>query len=94
MSKRRMFPKTPICEMCGKEEAISFSWNAENGWTFSGMCYADFEEYYVEFKRFFSSPAATVDWIAHLYEKDWFVEVDFLNMMNRFRKATNSYGRQ
>ena len=37
--------------------------------------------------RFFESKYETVDWLAHLNEKQWFDPKDFLNMMERFRNA-------
>lgn len=43
------------------------------------------------FEDFFRSPAATVDWLAHMHEKAWMDWVDFMDMMYRFRHATNSY---
>ena len=52
----------------------------------------DFNEYHFEIGRFFSSPAATVDWIAHLHGKHWFDAKDFCFMMKRFREATGSSG--
>ncbi len=91
------FKKIPKCEVCENEEASSFSCMAvaKNGdlteWKFCGECTSDKEAYYMEFDRFFDSPTSTVDWLAHVHEKgvDW---KNFMDMMHRFREATDSYG--
>jgi hypothetical protein len=49
-------------------------------------------DYCFEIADFFKSPAATVDWLAHLAEKAWFDADDFLSMIHRFREATGSFG--
>ena len=49
-------------------------------------------DYHFEIAEFFKSPTSTVDWLAHLHEKDWFDANDFCAMLHRFRKATGSYG--
>jgi hypothetical protein len=54
-------------------------------------CTSEKEVYYIEFHRFFASPAATVDWLAHMHEKSWMDWPDFMAMMHRFRAATASY---
>jgi hypothetical protein len=88
--KNKTWNKTPICEVCGKEPATSFSW-IDGDWKFCGDCTADSEIYYVELRLFFHSPAATVDWLAHLAEKDWVDWRLFMDMMTRFREATESF---
>jgi len=97
--RKRTQPKRPICEKCGKEPAISFSYfgrrvenkTQEQQWFFTGMCTADSEMYYVELDRFFNSPASTVDWLAHLNSKGWIDWADFMSMIRRFRDATGGY---
>jgi hypothetical protein len=91
------FPKPPICEICRKDPAISFSHfppgskgNAQ-GWLFTCMCTADTEDYYIKFDSIFSSPASTVDWLAHMHEKSWMNWPNFMDMVDRFREATQSY---
>ncbi|WP_353572496.1 hypothetical protein [Candidatus Albibeggiatoa sp. nov. BB20] len=91
-----MFQNKPICEVCGKSKAISFSYfvtNADSGgnWKFTCECTKDDEDYYILLKDFFSSPASTIDWLAHINEKGWMNWNDFMNMMERFRHATDSY---
>ena len=91
MKKKDIFPNKPKCEVCKKEIATSFSVLADDRWIFASQCVADEEKYYVEFERFFSSPASTVDWMAHLQEKRWFDTGSWFQMMRRFRAATKSY---
>ncbi len=92
-----LFPKKPVCEVCHKEWAISFSlipqstdWDRTK-WMFTGMCTADSELCYAELERFFASPGAVVDWIAHLSGENYFNPADFISMIDRFREATGSY---
>jgi len=90
-----MFPKIPICEVCNSQPAISFSFidgGANPGWKFTCSC-AEEEMYYITFESFFSAPPSMVDWLAHMNEKTWMNWMDFMNMMDRFREATQSYGR-
>lgn len=90
-----MFPKTPICEVCQSKPAISFSLletAPDPGWKFTCLCTDDEESYYIKFDDFFSSPPSIVDWLAHMNEKTWMNWSDFMNMMDRFREATQSYG--
>lgn len=87
---KKKFRKAPLCEKCGKAEAISFSL-IKGKWMFTCMCTADNESYYIELDRFFRSPASTVDWLAHMSEKPWMDCHDFMEMMHRFRGATNSF---
>ncbi len=85
------FNKQPFCEVCLDEPATSFSWIGKK-WTFTGDCTRTTEDYYILFEQFFKSPEATVDWLAHMNEKQWMDWPDFMNMMDRFRAATNSFG--
>ncbi len=91
------FDKKPICEKCRKGVAISFSYfdHAPSGkhWRFCCSCTDETEKYYVKIDSFFSSAASTIDWLAHLHEKDWVDWRDFMNMMDRFRDATGSYSK-
>ena len=84
------FDATPICEECHDETATSFS-HVHGKWMFTGQCTSGTEDYYIEFKRFFRSPASTIDWLAHMNEKNWMDWTDFMNMMDRFRSATKSF---
>lgn len=86
-----MFDKIPKCEACGQNEAISFSYFAEGmndgTWRYTCACTTDSETYFVMIKDFFATPAATVDWLAHLGEKTWMDWHDFNAMMCRLRDA-------
>lgn len=88
------FPRTALCEVCGENPATSFSClNIKKGeWVFSCDCTAGKEDYYIPLDRFFKSPAATVDWLAHLAKKSWIDWPSFMRMIERFRAATDSYG--
>jgi hypothetical protein len=92
-----MFKKTPICEICGNKPATSFSHfrpgniKGVSGWLFTCICTDETEDYYIKLADFFSSPPATVDWLAHVNEKTWVDWSDFMAMMDRFREATDSY---
>lgn len=93
-----MFKKKPICELCSQNEATSFSFIATSSdpsigdWKFVCECTSDEEDYYIPIKSFFSKPPAAVDWMAHMHEKSWMNWSNFMEMMHRFRKATDSYG--
>lgn len=93
-----MFKQAPVCEVCGLNEAaaIVFLQNPLGAWTgvwkFACGCTSQEEGYYIEIHRIFSSPPATVDWLAHMRKKDWVDWNDFMSMMRRFRVATNSFG--
>jgi len=86
------FKKKPLCELLGNIPAEHFTfWRGK--WLFvSTKADEDFNEYHFPIADFFNSPAATVDRLAHLSEKDWFDPKDFCAMIHRFRKATDSYG--
>ncbi|MBI4528140.1 MAG: hypothetical protein HY695_30475 [Deltaproteobacteria bacterium] len=92
----RRIKRYPPCEICGKTPATSFSWfqkyNDESGlsgeWKFVCACTSGFETYYVEFESFFSSPAETASWLAHLRGKSWMDWNDFANMMRRFEHVS------
>ena len=93
-----MFKTKPMCEECGTNEATSFSFignnpeSFEGNWKFVCECTIDNEDYYIPINSFFANPPAAVDWMAHMQEKSWMDWNNFMEMMNRFRKATNSFG--
>lgn len=91
----KRFKQAPLCEACGEKTAISFSYLSMPGgarrWWFTCMCTSGHERYYILFSAFFKSPAATVDWLAHMNGKGWMDWGDFMSMMRRFRKATGSF---
>jgi len=81
-----------MCEACGEEPATSFSYFQDDEcWKFTGDCTTQTEMYYIELETFFKSPPATVDWLAHMHEKDWMNWKDFMGMMHRFRARTDSF---
>ena len=49
-------------------------------------------DYCIKVADIFKSPAAFVDWIAHLNEKTWFDPNKFADFFTRLRKANNLYG--
>lgn len=83
------FPQPPICEECKEGTATSFSFNER--WRFTCDCTSDNEVYHIRFDHIFDSAPATVDWLAHMHEKNWMDWNDFIEMIYRFRKATNSF---
>jgi len=99
-----MFRKEPICEICHEKKATHFSLSRpdttdhklikEHG-NWRCVC-ADEEDYnemsHVSIEDFFKSPIGTADWMAHLHEKGWMNWDNFMDMIYRFRKETNSYG--
>lgn len=91
------FDKTPMCEVCGKNVATSFSFFDHEApgkrWRFCCLCTSEPETYYVPIDACFSSPSSTVDWLAHLHEKTWIDWGEFMAMMRRFRAATGSFNK-
>jgi len=88
------FKKQPMCEILGNVPATHFTWRySDRRWRFiSTQAPQEPDEYCFRIDGFFLSPAAIVDWLAHLSEKKFFDPVDFLAMIHRFREATGSYG--
>lgn len=95
------FMKTPMCETCGREPATSFGFfedilsdicgrDNKPEWTFIGDCSYGITRYHIQFDRFFDSPRSTVGWLAYLHEKGLDAS-GFMDMMIRFRKATDSF---
>ena len=61
-------------------------------WQFiCGSCPDEF--YDIQASRFFKSPEATVDWMAHLHEKRWFSPVKFFEFMDSMRTNGGFYGK-
>lgn len=92
------FKTAPMCEECKTHEATSFtcilgeSPPEKNHWRFTCDCTSERDDYYIQFDRFFANPPAVVDWMAHMHEKLWMDWSDFMEMMTRFRAATDSFG--
>jgi hypothetical protein len=94
-SMNSRFPMAPLCELCQKNEAsafVHFEDQQHKGWKFCCECAGDIGDYEILFERFFSSPASTVDWMAHMHEKTWMDWADFMGMIDRLRDASKSYG--
>jgi hypothetical protein len=87
-----LFKKQPPCELLPDHSATHFSFRRGQWFFVSTQAPEDWNEYSFPINNFFASPASTIDWLAHLSEKDWFNAQDFCSMMHRFRKATDSYG--
>jgi hypothetical protein len=95
---KQIFDKIPMCEVCGKERATSFSSISQDAsritdWKFCGKCTSNTEDYYILIEEFFDSPGSTVDWLAHMHEKTGMDWGSFMDMMHRFRGATGSFGK-
>jgi hypothetical protein len=98
-----MFDKKPMCEICGKKEATHFTLerpdttdNAvikmEGKWRFVCQDEDGYNEFtHISIERFFKTPSATVDLMAHTHEKDWMNWDNFMDMIHRFRTATGSF---
>jgi hypothetical protein len=85
------FKKQPACELLPDHFANYFSFQRGKWFFVCSQALEDRNEYDVPINEFFASPANTVDWLAHLAEKQWFNAEDFCAMIHRFRKATDSY---
>ena len=86
------FPKVPICEKCGDNPANTFCYFPDDkSWKFCCDCADEYTVYHIVLDRLFSSPASTVDWFAHINDKSWMDWKCFMEMIDRFRDATNSY---
>lgn len=97
---RDRFDREPMCEICGEKPAAVFAYlrtgiqKEEWRWKFCCLtCEEEKDEYTVLIDKFLHSPASTVDWLAHLSEKEWINWNDFMQMTHRFRAATGSYGK-
>jgi hypothetical protein len=85
------FNHQPLCELT--EEPAEFFVYQNGRWMFLATNAPEFpNDYSLLIDRFFESPSSTVDWLAHLHENAWFQAEDFLDMMNRFRRSTYSFG--
>lgn len=89
--KELRFKKVPMCELLLDKPARHFT-HRRGKWMFvSTEAPEDPDEYHFEIRRFLGTPEATIDWLAHLQEKNWFDANDFCVMMHRFREATGSF---
>ena len=85
------FNHQPICELTGGPAEFFVYQNRR--WMFLATNAPEFaSDYAVLIDQFFSSPSSTVDCLAHLHEKAWFQANDFLDMLDRFRTSTGSFG--
>ncbi len=95
-----MFNKKPMCEVCKKKEAISFSlecsWDEFQSdpkhygvWKFTCECNENKEQRYILINKFFESPTETIDWMAHYHLKEFVNWDKFMDMIVRFRKEIN-----
>lgn len=94
-----MFKKQPICEICSERHATvfvgfwSFSHTNMLRWKFVCTSCPDEPDEARSFSidGFFSGPASTVDTLAHMHETGTMDWDSFMEMMRRFRSATNSF---
>lgn len=97
-----MFHKKPMCEICDKKEAISFSLESEwqsnyedykhtGKWQFTCECNEKKEKRHINIEDFFKSPMETVDQLAHYHEKGFVNWDNFMDMIVRFRKETHGW---
>jgi len=88
--------KNPICEVCGKNEAISFSFFALSedrlsggDWKLTCNCTSVDEDYYVTFNNFNAEENETLE---HLRRKRWMKDPrtmdSFLAAVKRYKAAT------
>ena len=77
------------CMECDKEEVKFFVWDKETD-KLSVNCYdcTDDSNYFVPIEDFFESPEDTIDWLAHMYGKNWFRPTDFFEVMKKLRDKT------
>jgi len=93
-----MFKTKPVCEEYNKSEATSFSLisagsdSSKDNWKFVCEYTAENEGYYIIIDDFFANPPEAVDWMAHMQEKSWMDWNNFMEMMSRFRNATDCLG--
>jgi hypothetical protein len=102
------FKRQPMSELTSSKPAAFFVYRGDyspktantpnddiglsRAWIFVSADEVDQGGYEIEIDRFFDSPASTVDWLAHMREKDWFDANEFCDMLHRFRAVTDSYG--
>ena len=88
--------KYPLCEVCGKKPAVSFtalSSGSRVDWKFTCHCTRDYETYYVMLDEYFKDGDSILEWLYHLMGKEWFSFGNFNEMLSRFaagvREANN-----
>lgn len=92
----KMFSKFPLCEVCGENEANSFSLISietepyDGNWNFVCDCTQVVEDYDIPINQFFSDPTTTVKWMTHMHKKRWMNWSDFMDMIERFRYTIDS----
>lgn len=80
---------SPMCEACGKERAMSFSFSINEEWNDSVchltcLCTSDTEHYYLTFDLF---RRERDDCIRHISKKMWFNAREFYGALHRFEQA-------
>jgi hypothetical protein len=90
---RQLFNVAPVCEVCGKEIAVSLAcFNGFSDWKFCGQCTTEDEFYTIPMADYFARPASVLDWLAHMSKKQEMDWESFGRMMLRLREATGSKG--
>ncbi len=83
------------CDICEKGLDLLSGWFScpepnTGEWQFVCVdCPGEAYDFAVE--RFFRTPASTVDWMAHLHEKQWFRPRKFFDFIDRLRADGNFY---
>lgn len=85
----------PMCEVCGSNEAVSFSVFFDGipvskcKWKYTCNCTSDPEDYYVTLNTYFHDPDRAIE---DLKKKRWMTDQawdEFWAMMKRFNEAAN-----
>lgn len=93
-----MLEKKPMCEVCAKKKAISFSlestwqenfeeYKKTGKWQYTCECNEKKEQRHINIDDFFESPSETVDQMAHFHLKGFVNWDNFMDMIVRFRKS-------
>ncbi len=88
MKQQSYFKCQPMCEVCQKKLAISFSW-VRGEWKFTCDCTSSTEMYFVYIEDFFASTAACVFRFDELSRKSWMDWLSFGDMIYRFIDAAS-----
>jgi len=90
------FPKEPKCQICKIKEATTFvlagqTYDKAKWWFTCIECNVEYEKYYFNIDKFLNSPPSTIDWLSHLHQKNWINWDNFMDMIIKFRKESDSF---
>ena len=82
------------CEICNAKAHYFCYFKNTKKWLVTCATVDHDESYYISIKSFFYSEAATVDWLAHMSEKIWFIQSteSFFQMFHRYRAEMRYFG--